>query len=320
VFTVRLADALRRAGHEPIVQWLDLRYELAPWLLRRLPAPAGVDIIHAGSIQAFALKRPGIPLVVTEHQYLRHPAFRSYSRGLRKLYHWALLFRYMERSYVAADAIVAVSEHCAVAMRAELRLPVEVIHHWLDLEAFRPEAKSSEREPLRLLFVGNPSPWKGADVLPKLATRLGDAVRITAMGGLRKPFVTESDSPSNLESAPSRPTSDMPHAYADVDATLVVSRYESFGYVALESMACGRPVIGFDAPGTNEVCVDGETGRLVPIDDIDALARHCLALAADRDTLKRWGDSARQRAERYFSEARGASEYIAVYNRLLARA
>lgn len=317
VFTVRLAEALRRAGHEPIVQWLPLRYEQAPWLLRRLPMPPGTDIIHAGSIQAFALKRNGVPLVVTEHQYLRHPAFMGYSKGLRKLYHRALLYRYMAWSYAAADALVAVSEHCAAAMREDLGKRLEVIHHWVDLDVFRPERRPPVDGPLRLLFVGNPSPWKGSDVLGDLARQLEGVAEIKAMGGLRSPFVAEAGVPANLQVMPPRPVADMPGAYHDVDATLVVSRYESFGYVALESMACGTPVIGFDAPGTQEVCRNGETAALVPIDDIDALAARCRHFAVNRAPLQEMGAAARERAVRYFSEERGVAAYLSLYERLL---
>lgn len=44
----------------------------------------------------------------------------------------------------------------------------------------------------------------------------------------------------------------MSGVYQSVDAALVPTRYEEFGYVALEAMACGLPVVGFNSSGTSE--------------------------------------------------------------------
>jgi glycosyltransferase involved in cell wall biosynthesis len=313
IFTERLADGLRCAGHEPIVQWLDLRYEIAPWLLKKLDMPAGTDIIHTGCIPGFALRRKGVPLVVTEHQYLRNPAFLPYSTGLRRLYQRMLIHRYMARTYALADRIVAVSHHCADAMRRDLHRSIDVIHNWVDLDAFSPISIARNEHPFRLLFVGNPSPWKGSDILVPLARRLGADFTIEAMGGIRKAFVADAFAPSNLQAAPSRVTGDMPGAYAAADAVLVVSRYESFGYVALEAMASGRPVVGFNAPGTSEVCINDSTALLVPVDDVDALARACRRLAGDRALAARLGAAGRERAATAFAERDAIERYVSVY-------
>jgi glycosyltransferase involved in cell wall biosynthesis len=57
---------------------------------------------------------------------------------------------------------------------------------------------------------------------------------------------------------------------------LVVPNVEEFGIAAVESQAAGRPVLGADAGGVRETVVPGETGVLVPRDDIDALAEGML--------------------------------------------
>ena len=319
IFAERLAKGLRRAGHDPVLEWVDLRYEVAPWLLRRMSMPPGTDIIHAGSIQGFALKRKGVPLVVTEHQYLRHPAFLPYSRGLRRAYQRLLIHGYMARSYSVADALVAVSDHCAVAMRTDLGRPVEVIHNWVDVDSFKARVAQRPHEPFRLLFVGNPSPWKGVDVLAPLARDLGDAFVLQVMGGIRKGYAVDASAPGNLHVMESRPSNDMPKAYAEADAALVVSRYESFGYVALEAMASGLPVVGFDNTGTSEVCVNGETALLGITDDLQQLAANCRRLATDGTLWGRLGHAGRRRAELQFNEDQAIEGYLDVYRRVRGR-
>ncbi len=69
------------------------------------------------------------------------------------------------------------------------------------------------------------------------------------------------------------------------DLYLLPSASESFGVSALEAMACGVPVIGTNVGGLPGVVRDGETGALVPVGDVDAIARKALEfLEPDR-----WG-------------------------------
>jgi glycosyltransferase involved in cell wall biosynthesis len=224
----------------------------------------------------------------------------------------------MARTYSLADRIVAVSEHCAAAMRDDLHRSIDVIHNWVDPEVFSPATSPRREGPFRLLFVGNPSPWKGSDILAPLARRLGPDFTIDAMGGLRRAYATDASSPPNLRPMPSRASGDMPDAYRAADAVLVVSRYESFGYVALEAMACGRPVTGFDAPGTNEVCVNDSTALLVSVDDLDALTEACRRLASDSVLSTRLGAAGRERAVTVFGQDEAITNYVRVYDEAMA--
>lgn len=52
-------------------------------------------------------------------------------------------------------------------------------------------------------------------------------------------------------------------------ATICVSKNEDFGMVAIESMSCGVPVIAVDEGGYRETMVAGETGYLIPPEDIE---------------------------------------------------
>jgi len=63
---------------------------------------------------------------------------------------------------------------------------------------------------------------------------------------------------------------------------VVVANVEEFGITAVEAQAAGRPVIAAAAGGALETVIDGETGRLVAVDDVDALTR----AIADIDRLE----------------------------------
>ena len=321
VFALRLANALQGAGHEPLLQWFDHRYELMPWCLKRVMAPPGIDLVHAGSWQGFAFKRAGIPLVITEHQYVAHPAFAPYRSLPQALYHRHFVERCAKRSYAEAAAIVAVSEHCAIAMRDNLTKPVSVIHNWIDTELFSPlgdpDADAHDpgqpTRPFKLLFVGNPSRWKGADLLTVIADLLGPRFEIHCLGGLRKDFDL-GNLPQNMKLLPRMLPDQMPAVYRSVDAALVLTRYEAFGYVALEAMACGLPVLGFNSTGTAEVCIHEETALLAPVDDVHQLATYARQMACDNN-LSRWlGDAGRRRAVECFGEKRAVDAYMDIYH------
>lgn len=323
VFVERLAAGLKRAGHEAIVQWFPHCYELMPWLLKRVPTPPGIDIVHASSWQGFAFKRNNVPLVVTEHHFVLDPEFAPYRSFAQSIYHEIFVAQCLKRSYLASDAIVGVSRHTAQAVKKRFGHPVTVIYNWLDVEDYRrtiPERPGNNRHahPFRLLFVGNPSRRKGADLLPEVATRLGRDFEIWCMGGLRKSFKPKHGL-KNLVPIPSVPAEEMPKIYTQVDAVLVLARYEAFGYVALEAMACGKPVVGFNNTGTCEICINGQTALLVPTGNVDKLIETCRKLASDTVLANTISSAGAKRVADRFDEPHAVSYYTRVYETFLHR-
>jgi glycosyltransferase involved in cell wall biosynthesis len=108
----------------------------------------------------------------------------------------------------------------------------------------------------------------------------------------------------------------MPDIYHQADAVIVPARYESFGYVALEAMACGLPVVGFRTTGTAEVCVDGETALLSPLGDVEHLLSNARTLAANALLCKALGEAGRARASKFFGEDKAIQAYVAIYESL----
>jgi glycosyltransferase involved in cell wall biosynthesis len=81
-------------------------------------------------------------------------------------------------------------------------------------------------------------------------------------------------------------------------AALIVPAVEEFGIAAVESQAAGRPVVGVAVGGLTETVVPGETGELVPKDDVDALAEVLAYMDFSRFSSQR----IRRNAERFTTE------------------
>lgn len=91
--------------------------------------------------------------------------------------------------------------------------------------------------------------------------------------------------------------------YAQIDALVVPSRYEGFGYVAAEAALASLPVIASDVSSLREIVLAGETGWLVPPGKPRALAEVLERVAGDPCEARARGVRARARALERFSPA-----------------
>jgi D-inositol-3-phosphate glycosyltransferase len=210
---------------------------------------------------------------------------------------------------------------------------VEVVHPGVDLDLFRPGDQSLSRAALGiaqdavvLAFVGRIQPLKAPDVLLRAAARLREldpdvaaTLTVVIVGG---------NSGSGLDLAalagqlglgasvrflPPQRGDALADVYRAADIVAVPSYNESFGLVAVESMACGTPVVATRAGGIPEAISDGETGLLVPPHDEEALAQAIVRLLRDPELRQRIGSAGQQRVANEFSVDRMVERTLSVY-------
>ncbi|HVN55520.1 MAG TPA: glycosyltransferase [Anaerolineaceae bacterium] len=91
----------------------------------------------------------------------------------------------------------------------------------------------------------------------------------------------------------------LPYYYSSAEVVVVPSHYESFGMVALESMACGTPVVASQVGGLAFLVRDRVTGFQVPDGDPNALCEKLSWLIQDRGLRERMGQQAADYARQY---------------------
>lgn len=106
--------------------------------------------------------------------------------------------------------------------------------------------------------------------------------------------------------------------YSISDVILLLSKKESFGLVLLEAMACAVPAIGTNIGGIPEVIVDGVTGYLCEVGDVEAVAIRAIQLLSNDELHQQFSKAAYERVNETFRSEYITSQYEAIYQQLLS--
>jgi glycosyltransferase involved in cell wall biosynthesis len=98
---------------------------------------------------------------------------------------------------------------------------------------------------------------------------------------------------------------------------VVSSNEEGLGLTILEAMASGRPVVGTACGGPSTTVLDGETGRLVPVGDAEALAEAMNDILRTPERADAMGKRGRERVEQHFSKTATGQRFLETYDQLL---
>ena len=105
---------------------------------------------------------------------------------------------------------------------------------------------------------------------------------------------------------------------AIADLFILPSETESFGLAALEAMACEVPVISTNTGGIPEINIQGVTGYLSNVGDVEDMAKNAMLILKDEETLKQFKKNAIMQANK-FSLENILPQYEAYYKKVLAQ-
>ena len=243
-----------------------------------------------------------------------------------------------------ADGLIAANPDERADLIWRMGVPSEkvcTIPPGVDLQLFQPQPREAARQRLHLredelavLFVGRIDPIKGIDTLVDAADlmvredRLASTPVFVIIGG----DLDDTGNPvgplarvaadihhrglsDHFRLLGSWPQDQLPVAYSAADVAAVPSRYESFGLVAVEALACGAPVVASRAGGLRFTIEEGLTGLLVKPQSPQALADGLTTVLGDDDLRAAMSAAARPSVERY-DWSSIASDVMHVYRRL----
>ncbi len=277
-----------------------------------------VDALHANywlsGVAAHTVKHTlGLPLVATFHTLARVKADTGDVEPQRRVE--------AETAVIGcSDTILANSPTEADQLRDLYGADpsrIEVVPPGVDHAFFSPGDRRGARAALGLgdhpvlLFVGRVQPLKGLDVAVGALAALEDPTAVlVAVGGPSGPeghvemervqaLAASLGVADRVRFVDPQPHHLLSTYYRAADMTVVPSRSESFGLVALESAACGTPVIAADVGGLRTLVHHDRTGFLVESRDPEAYAAHARRLLADPDLAAGMARAGAEDARRY---------------------
>lgn len=177
-------------------------------------------------------------------------------------------------------------------------------------------------QPVRIAFVGRLSPVKGVDVLLRALARVAEAAGPGVFATLDIMGVGEEAAALQRLAGELgvhrrvRFLGYLPDAalrLAGYDVFCLPSREDMCPLVCVEAMSQGKPVIATNVGGIPELVVAGQTGLLVPPDDVAQLAGALLHVIRDPHLRRRMGEAARRRYEQFFTQETMARRTFEVY-------
>jgi len=165
--------------------------------------------------------------------------------------------------------------------------------------------------PLRVLFVGGDLERKGGFVLLEAMRRLRDAGVAIELDLVTRDEVPDQEGVRahhglTPNSAP------LIELYHRADVFCLPTMGDCLPMVLSEAGAVGLPLVSTDVGAIGEIVRDGETGLLVPVDDVGALAAALHRLADDPAARRRMGEAARQLVREQFDAGANARSLVAL--------
>lgn len=274
------------------------------------------DLLHThflgdDSYTRIVAARTRIPLVATLHNVY---ASESPRRKIQKI-----------AARIDVSHVVCISHGVAEFAHDSYHLPQErlrVVHNGVDFAAFGLDSRPAPTSRKTIGCVGRLTDQKGQDYLLEAIALLPDPTKYRVLLAGTGPLRTRLEALAHKLSVADRVeflglVNDMKDFYSQLDVLVMPSRYEGFGLVAVESMACGVPVIGADVPGLKEVLQVSDLNYPWPVGDVEMLAR-MIQDSTEVPLSREQRMNLRRAAEQRFSLEQMIQGYEHVYAEVLA--
>lgn len=290
--------------------------------IRKLVERTGADLVHAHGYKAdvyvyIALRKTRTPFVSTCHNWIKD----NLSVSL-----YGIVDRFVLRSY---SKVIAVSDEVkARLLQAGVsKEKIHLIQNGIDLRPFTSATPSlridGDKDNLTVGWVGRLSNEKGPDIFLRAASRVlascpntrfvmvGDGPEIASLNVL----MDELGIQQNVTFVGRR--EDMPSVYASLDIMVSSSRQEGLPMAILEGMASGLPIVATEVGDVSTVVLNGQTGTLVPSENIEKLAVAMIDLLQSPSLRERFGIAAKKIIEENFSAKQMTTNYLSVYTKAI---
>lgn len=208
-----------------------------------------------------------------------------------------------------------------LAQKFDARVPMKVIPNGVNIARYLDVKR--EWQPARMLLVGRLVYQKGIDLLLDALAELKSldwTLSLVGDGPQAENLQAQAEALGiaeriRLESWLSG--DELVAQYQAANLFVFPSRHEGMPNAVLEAMACGLPVVASCIAGNEELVVPGETGLMVPPEDVPALRDALAALILDAPRRQAMGQAARRYIESHYAWDQIAGKYLALLQKLL---
>jgi glycosyltransferase involved in cell wall biosynthesis len=298
---------------------------------RERPHVVHTHTAKAGFVGRIAARLAGVPVVL--HTFHGHVFHGYFSPARTRLFLWIERLGARLSSRIITISPRLRDEIAQYGVTRSERIEVIPLGFELDAFASQPRASGDFRRSLGIPVgakligaVGRLVPIKNISLLLEaaaLARREAPELRVVLVGDgeLRADLEAQAAALEMTEAVVFAGwRRDLPSVYADLDAVVISSHNEGTPASLIEAMATGCPVIATRVGGVPDLVVDGETGRLVPPGDREALAAALLALFWESERTAHMAGLARRRVLERHQAERLVADMDRLYRELLTAA